>query len=399
MKQKISILLVAVCLQTPLFLTAQEILTPIPKAKFITRFSFRQFSGGVMTVKAALNDSKDSLHFILDTGSGGISLDSTTCSDLGLKLRPSDTTITGMGGTHKVSFIHNQTLHLPGLTLDKLNFHVNDYEILSEVYGEKIDGIIGYSFFSRYIVKVDFDTKHIEVYTPGEIDYPKGGSILRPAFTTLPMVNLAIKDARKKTFNFYFDTGGGLCFLMSERFAKDSGIILKRRKPVITQAEGMGGRLQMQLTVIKQLQIGHFKFKKVPTYIYSDAYNVTSYPYVGGLVGNDLLRKFNLILNYPKREIHIVPNKSFDEPFDYAYTGLALYYVDGRIEVDDVIDRSPADKAGIKKGDVIISVDNNFSNNIQVYKNMLQIENQKIKIILNRNGELYELYIKPIRIR
>lgn len=399
MKKKISILLVAVCLQIPLFLAAQEILNPPPKAKFITRFSFRQFSGGVMTVKAALNDSKDSLHFILDTGSGGISLDSATCADLGLKLRPSDTTITGMGGTHKVPFIHNQTLHFPGLVLDKLNFHVNDYEILSEVYGEKIDGIIGYSFFSRYIVKVDFDTKHIEVYSPGEIDYPKGGSIIKPAFTTLPIVTLNVKDARKKSFNFYFDTGGGLCFLMSERFAKDSGMVLKRRRPVLTQAEGMGGKLQMQLTVVKQLQIGHFKFKKVPTYIYSDAYNVTSYPYVGGLVGNDLLRRFNLTINYPGRLIHIVPNKSFNEPFDYAYTGLALYYVDGRIEVDDVISGSPADKAGIKRGDVIISVDNNFSNNIQAYKNLLQNENQKIKIILNRNGELDEVYIKPKRIR
>jgi len=388
-----------ICILSAAFLffycRGQEILNPLPQAKFITRFPFRQFSGGVMTVKAVLNAGKDSLNFILDTGSGGISLDSATCADLSLKLTPSDTTITGMGGTHKVSFAYNQQLHLPGLTVEKLNFHVNDYDILTSVYGEKIDGIIGYSFFSRYIVKINFDKKEIEVYSPGEITYPKGGTILRPAFTTLPIIPLNVRDERSKNFSFYFDTGAGLCFLMSENFAKDSGILLSRRKPVMIQAEGMGGRLQMQLTVVKQLQIGHFKFRKVPTYIYSDMFNVTSYPFVGGLVGNDLLRRFNLVINYPKREIHLTPNNSFNDPFDYAYTGMAIYFIDNKIIVDDVIANSPAEKAGLQKGDIIIGVGNNLSNNIQEYKNLLQTINNRIKIIILRNGLVSEVYIKP----
>ena len=54
-----------------------------------------------------------------------------------------------------------------------------------------------------------------------------------------------------------------------------------------TQAEGMGGRLQMRLTVVKMVQVGNYKFRNVPTYIYEDEYNVTSYPFVGGLLGND----------------------------------------------------------------------------------------------------------------
>ena len=37
------------------------------------------------------------------------------------------------------------------------------------------------------------------------------------------------------------------------------------------------------------VQIGHFRFRNVPTYIYNDEFNVTSYPFVGGLLGNDLL--------------------------------------------------------------------------------------------------------------
>lgn len=377
---------------------SQEILTPQTQARFITHLPFKQYSGGVMVLQALLNGIPDTLNFILDTGSGGISLDSTTCAFYGLQPRYSDTIVTGMGSTHKARFIYNQELHLPGLTLDKLDFHINNYEILTSVYGEKIDGIIGYSFFRRYIVKVNFDSLEIEVYKPGEIKYPRSGTLLRPAFTTLPIQNLMVKDRRKINFNFYFDTGAGLCFLMSEDFAKDSTILHKKRKPIKTQAEGMGGRLEMQLTVVKQLQVGHYKFRNVPTYIFTDNYNVTSYPYVGGLLGNDLLRRFNLIINYPQREIHLSPNSHFTDIFDYAYTGMAMYFIEGKILVEDVVPGSPAEKAGIKVDDIVIAVGNSFSNNIMQYKTLLQNANTKTRMIVNRNGQLIDLYIRPASI-
>ncbi len=374
---------------------AQELLTPLPKAKYVTRFPFTQFSGGVMVVKACINNVKDSLNFVLDTGSGGISLDSATAARLNILLTPSDTVITGMGNSHKVSFAFNQTLHFPGLTIERLNFHINDYEVLTSVYGEKIDGIIGYSFFRRYIVKINFDSSVVEVYSPGEMEYPKFGTTLHPVFTTLPIQNLSIKDRRKMDFNFYFDTGAGLCFLMSDRFSKDSGILMPKRKPLLVQAEGMGGKIQMRMTVVKMVQVGRYKFRDVPTYLYSDEYNVTSYPNVGGLLGNDLLRRFNLIINYPRREIHLQPNSHFTDQFDYSYTGMATYFIDGNILVDDIIPGSPAEKAGILKDDIIISVNNNFSNNIMQYKDILQTERERIKIIVRRNGELKQLFIKP----
>lgn len=133
---------------TPADVQAQE-LFPQTEAKFITRFPFKQFSGGVMVIQARLADLPDTLNFILDTGSGGISLDSATCAEFNVQLKASDTSITGIGGVRKVSFAFDKTLHLPGLDVEHLNFHVNDYEILSSVYGEKVDGIIGYSFLSR----------------------------------------------------------------------------------------------------------------------------------------------------------------------------------------------------------------------------------------------------------
>ncbi|MEO6405958.1 MAG: aspartyl protease family protein [Ferruginibacter sp.] len=372
----------------------QEILN-VESSRFVTRFPFKLYSGGVMVLRAKYENIPDSLNFILDTGSGGISLDSSTCEEFNIATTATDTTITGIGGNKKVHFVFDKQLKLPGLTLRHLNFHINNYEVLTSVYGEKIDGILGYSFFSRYVVEIDFDSLYISVYSPGKISYPPGGYTLRPLFTSLPIQYLQIRDAKKINSNFYFDTGAGLCFLMSEQYVKDSAVLLKKRKPLMTQAEGMGGRVQMRLTVVKEVKIGPYKFRKVPTYLYKDDYNVTSYPFTGGLIGNELLRRFNMVINYGQREIHLLPNSHFNEPFDYAYTGLGIYVMEGKITVVDVIADSPAAIAGIVIGDELVAVGNNVSNNIQQYKNILQNTNTRVRLIIKRNGKLYSLLIKP----
>lgn len=377
---------------------SQEILIE-PKARLLTRFPFKQYSGGVMMIKARLANIPDSLNFILDTGSGGISLDSATCNEFNIPLTATDTTISGIGGVRKVAFVFDETLHLPGLEVKHLNFHVNNYEVLTSVYGEKVDGIIGYSFFSRYIVSINFDSSFVEVYNPGKISYPKRGTTLHPAFTSLPIQWVNIRDRVKMGYNFYFDTGAGLCLLMSDRFADDSSILLSKRQPVITQAQGMGGKLQMRLTVMKEVKLGPYRFRHVPVYLYDDIYNVTSYPFTGGLIGNDLLRRFNMIFNYPKREIHLTPNSHFREVFDYAYTGLGIYFTDGKIMVEDVIEGSPAAKAKFMVGDELFSVNNNFSHNINAYKNILQTPNEEVKVIVIRNKLFVQLtiYTKSIK--
>ncbi|MEO7527155.1 MAG: PDZ domain-containing protein, partial [Chitinophagaceae bacterium] len=254
-------------------------------------------------------------------------------------------------------------------------------------------GIIGYSFFSRYIVKLNFDSMFVEVLSPGKIRYPPGGTTLHPIFTALPVQYMSVKDSRKVDFNFYFDTGAGLCFLMSDQFARDSAVLLSKRKPVLTQAEGMGGKLQMRLTVVKEVKLGPYRFRQVPTYLYKDDFKVTSYPFTGGLVGNELLRRFNMIINYPQRQIHLLPNRRFNETFEYGYTGFSIYYVNGKIVVDDVIKDSPSDKAGFKTDDEIVSVGNNFSSNIQQYKDLLQEPKVRLQVIIRRKGELHTIIL------
>jgi hypothetical protein len=368
-------------------------------ARFITEFNFRQLNGGVMLLTAKFNNMPDSFNFILDTGSGSISLDSTTVEKYAIPHEPSGRYMYGIAGVRKVDYSKNNSLTFPGLKVDSLDFYINDYEILTNVYGIKVDGIIGYSFLSRYIVKVDFDSLKIRVYDTGTIKYPRYGLLLHPTLRGLPIVPLVIKDARTVAANYYFDTGAGLCFLISSQFKKDSAILLKRRKPVTTLVQGLGGKSQMHLTIIQKVQIGNYKFRRVPTYILDDEFKLFSRPSLGGLIGNDILRRFNLIINYPHEEIHLLPNNHFHDHFDYSYTGMSLYNFNGIIQADDIVDGSPADKAGIKNGDVIIGIDNDFSNDIEKYKNQLQKAGERVALLIRRENIPIIITMRVSRIR
>jgi PDZ domain-containing protein/aspartyl protease len=374
--------------------SAQEEFIP-PPSKLLTKFPFSQLNGGIIVIKARLGNYPDSLNFVFDTGSGGISLDSTTCIRLHISPIPSDKTIRGIAGIRNVSFVYNETLRLPGLVVDSLNFHVNDYGILTSVYGDNIDGIIGFNFLTRYIVKIDYDSSIIYVYSKGTIKYPKGGYLTHPFIVNLPVEGAMVKDNIEINSRFYFDTGAGLCMLLSTDFVTDSALFSsKKKKPVPTLAQGLGGKTNMMQTTVKEVKIGPYRFRTVPAYIFDDEYNITSYPSLGGLVGNDLLRRFNVILNYGRREIFLTPNSHYRDPFDYSYTGLSIYWINDEIRVADVMKDSPAEKAGFKSGDIIFSVGNNFSKNIQAYKSLLQNIGEKIKVIVRRDGKLMELNLK-----
>jgi hypothetical protein len=384
-----------ICLQQ---LSAQEEFVP-PDSKLITKIPFFQLSGGIIIIKAQLDGFADSLNFVLDTGSGGISLDSSTVERLKIPIALSDKTIRGIAGVKRVSFAYNHTLQMPGILVKHLDFHINNYELLTSVYGVRIDGIIGYSFLRRYIVHLDFDKKIMEVHTPGRFKYPRGGQLLKPNFSTLPLLQAHVEDSKSFLNRFIFDTGAGLCFLLSREYVDDSSIFKSKRKFYPTQAEGLGGKKKMEIAVMKSVKIGNYKFKKVPVHIFEDDFNVTNYPTLGGLMGNDLLRRFNITLNYPEQSIHIKPNEHFSDAFDYSYTGLGIYLVDGQIKVIDIIEGSPGDKAGFKTDDIIFSIENNASNNIQAYKNLFQNSLGKIKVVVLRNNLplMLNMNVKDIR--
>ncbi|HTE07185.1 MAG TPA: PDZ domain-containing protein, partial [Flavitalea sp.] len=92
--------------------------------------------------------------------------------------------------------------------------------------------------------------------------------------------------------------------------------------------------------------------------------------------------------------IHLLPNSHFREKFDYSYTGLGMYMVDGLVKVVDVMKNSPAEKAGFLPEDIIVSVDNDPRGSIQDFKNLMQYPGKKIKVIVYRNSQPVQLNLR-----
>jgi len=77
---------------------------------------------------------------------------------------------------------------------------------------------------------------------------------------------------------------------------------------------------------------------------------------------------------------------------------MSLFYVDGKVIIDDIIEGSPADKAKFKKDDVLMSVNNNFSNDINQYKDILQSADEKVRVLIMRNNEPFIIDFRVGRI-
>jgi predicted aspartyl protease len=379
---------------TVLFLTvktqAQEAATKI------TSFKFEELYGGLILIQAQVGKAPDTLNFIFDTGSGGISIDSNAAVKCGLEIHLTNDSVGGIGGVRRVSRIYNTSLHFPGLTVEGLDFNVNNYEGLSNSFGVKIDGVVGYAFINRYILDVNFDSGRIAVYTRGEINYPRKSYTWGFRLAYLASSSLEVRDHKKVTSVYYIDTGGGLSMLFTEDFVKDSGLIHPRKRTVYTQVDGMAGKTDVRLTTVREVKLGPYKFRNVPAYVYTDKANTLSYPSATGLIGNDILRRFNWILNYSKKEMNLVPNRYFRDEFDYGYNGLGIYQLDSVVMITDVVKNSPGEKAGFQPGDVILAVENLLSTgyNVAQIKAALQNTRKQLQVIVIRKGEVTDLLLK-----
>jgi len=78
---------------------------------------------------------------------------------------------------------------------------------------------------------------------------------------------------------------------------------------------------------------------------------------------------------------------------------LGIYQVDSEIKVIDIIPGSPGDIAGFRTGDIIFSIENNYSKNIQSYKNLFQNSFGRVRVVIIRGNEpkILNMRVKDIR--
>ena len=75
-----------------------------------------------------------------------------------------------------------------------------------------------------------------------------------------------------------------------------------------------------------------------------------------GIIGNQLLFRFRIIIDYPGEKIWLKPKKKFDKPFKFDRSGMSVFAIGPRLNrfmVKSIIPGSPAEEAGIKSGDIL----------------------------------------------
>jgi C-terminal processing protease CtpA/Prc len=78
-----------------------------------------------------------------------------------------------------------------------------------------------------------------------------------------------------------------------------------------------------------------------------------------GIIGNGVLRRFKVILDYSRSRMILEPSELFALPYDYDFemTGLTIVAGGREFKIDAVIKGSMADIAGLQAGDVVVAVD------------------------------------------
>jgi hypothetical protein len=109
---------------------------------------------------------------------------------------------------------------------------------------------------------------------------------------------------------------------------------------------------------------------------------------IGVNLGGNVLRRFKVIVDYLRNRVILEPNSHFRDPFPSDASGLVLE-ADGmefkRILVRGVVQGSPADKGGVREGDVITAIDGESTDKYALWE---------IQDLLKASGETKKLTIQ-----
>jgi membrane-associated protease RseP (regulator of RpoE activity) len=107
-----------------------------------------------------------------------------------------------------------------------------------------------------------------------------------------------------------------------------------------------------------------------------------------GQVGGEVLRRFRLILDYPRQRIILEPNEHLAEPVEADMSGFELVAEGERLKtltINEVLANSPAAEAGLREEDKLTGI-----NGLPVTKFSLE----QIREMLKQEGKEYVLTLK-----
>jgi len=387
-------------------LSAQEDIVAFNTHKKSISVSF-ELINNLVILPVSINDS-DTLRFILDTGINTALITELTSKDNLTLNYTKETLLQGLGSGKTVSAIlsANNQIKIGEITYSGLDVNVimEDVFHLSTWLGMNVHGILGYPVFKDFIVELNYASRTLTFHKPSEFKLRQPFFPWQQPFFTLPLVmnetkpyiigHLLQEDGSRIPVKLLIDTGASHA-LWLDSFTNDK-IVPPENTIEAYLGSGLNGEMNGKVGRVPGFELGTFTFKNLPV-AYPDSFSIANAIGIdnrNGSMGAEILRRFNVILNYSAHEMYLQPNAYFNKPFAHNMGGCEVsapmpglpVYVVSKIRPD-----SPADKAGMKTEDQLL-----YINNQNVVKLSLQDineifrgkEGRKIKITAEREGKI-----------
>lgn len=295
---------------TQCFVYFALLMTPTLLAQ-IASIPFELEKNGYIIFEVQLNDHPEKLEFLLDTGASGELLAKHTADKLGISLSDEkQINATGVSGSTSIHVIHNQRLDLgQGIFLRLRNLAVAD---------NPTDGLLGATIFRKYVCLIDYDNQQLDLYESIDDLDIKGFTKIPFTFDNripIPQLNMDFTLSNGETFSerVFYDIGAGTTFIFNTPFAAKHNILEKSK--ALNTFEHEGGLTQTKIThkrfLMPILKLGGHPLDSVAVRVTDSKKGLFSFENYAGVIGSQIAKRFNTIVDYKNKNLYIKPNKRY----------------------------------------------------------------------------------------
>jgi hypothetical protein len=290
--------------------------------------------------------------FLVDTGSIFDLVDTERAAELAIASEGEYDAAGAGEATMNLETAEGVRLALDGLELPPQEMRVAPINAaIGRFEGRRLDGLLGYDFFSRFAVELDYAAGTLAVGRE-----PRGDALALPLVRRHPFARAAFTvGGRRLEHEFLVDTGFRSGLVLASPFVEEHDLVALFGHTIeATTGVGIGGPTVERVGRAERVELGGFVLEGVVVNLSQARAGTLANRGYGGIVGSEILRRFTATFYYPRERLWLEPNVYFDEPFEFDLSGLYLVGGDG-IEVFRVLAGSPADEAGIREGDRVIT--------------------------------------------
>jgi hypothetical protein len=349
---------------------------------------------GSMIVVEVVVDGSDPLAFIFDTAAGGTILNERTADRLGV-IGGEAVFREGATGSAEVMPSKRHTVELGRLNLRNMTLGIVALDHIERRFGLRIDGVIGWPIVSRYAVVVDYDAMQIELHEPRGFEHGSdapGYDIEAKGTVFFVNVSVALESGATFAGKVLVDTGSGGNISFNSPFVRENNLLDQIGSSYEREMQGFSAEsARSYVAMLSGLSIGRHELVGVPASMSLAEAGATSWSGVMGILGNGVLKRFNMVIDLKRRRLFLEPNRLYHEAFEVDCSGLQLVLDDAlqRVIVERVIEGSPALEAGMKEGDEIVLVDGADASDLQLpgIRSLLSQDGKEVELLVDREGE------------